>query len=130
MKTARATAMLSYRNYKADERTQTDEDRSRLDDYRASSYQQYQGQKLVNRFNAYSYWTLSRTMDTHDIGRGRGGAGKALQGIKARTLVIGISSDVLFPVTEQEFLARHLPGAHYVKIDFISGHHRNRQRVE
>src|SRR3546814_14526717 len=113
MKTARATAMLSYRNYKADERTQTDEDRSRLDDYRASSYQQYQGQKLVNRFNAYSYWTLSRTMDTHDIGRGRGGAGKALQGIKDRTLVIGISSDVLFPVTEQDFLARHIPGAHY-----------------
>ncbi|HEY9559175.1 MAG TPA: homoserine O-acetyltransferase, partial [Anseongella sp.] len=91
LKTARAIAMLSYRNYKTYERTQTDEDRSRLDDYRASSYQQYQGQKLVNRFNAYSYWTLSRTMDTHDIGRGRGGAGKALQGIKARTLVIGIS---------------------------------------
>src|SRR3546814_14744416 len=93
-----------------------------------SSYQQYQGQKLVNRFNAYSYWTLSRTMDTHDIGRGRGGAGKALQGIKARTLVIGISSDVLFPVTEQEFLARHIPGDHYVTIDSIYGHDRSEER--
>ncbi|MFS8615728.1 MAG: homoserine O-acetyltransferase [Solitalea sp.] len=122
LKAARAIAMLSYRNYKTYELTQTDEDRSRLENYRACSYQQYQGQKLVNRFNAYSYWTLSRAMDTHDVARNRGSLERALGGITARTLVIGISSDVLFPITEQQLLARLIPGAHFVEIDSVYGH--------
>ncbi|WP_349290795.1 hypothetical protein [Anseongella ginsenosidimutans] len=122
LKTARSIAMLSYRNYKTYELTQTDKDREVLDDYRASSYQQYQGQKLVNRFNAYSYWTLSKTMDAHNVGRGREGLEQALGRISARTLVIGISSDVLFPVMEQQFLARCIPGASYVEIDSVYGH--------
>ena len=122
LKTARSIAMLSYRNYKTYELTQADKERAALDDYRASSYQQYQGQKLVNRFNAYSYWTLSKTMDTHNVGRGREGVEQALGLIKARTLVIGVSSDVLFPIMEQEFLARCIPHASYIEIDSVYGH--------
>src|SRR3546814_20225407 len=54
LKTARAIAMLSYRNYKTYERTQTEEDRPHLDDYRASSSQQYQGQKPGKNYNTHS----------------------------------------------------------------------------
>jgi len=74
LRAARAAALLSYRGYEAYQATQTDPaDDPRLRDYRASSYQRYQGDKLVARFNAYSYVTLSRAMDSHHLGRGRGG---------------------------------------------------------
>lgn len=122
LKTARAMAMLSYRNYKTYELTQAETDPGKLDDYRASSYQQYQGEKLVKRFNAYSYWTLSKSMDAHNVARGRGGLEKALNRIRARTLVIGVSSDVLFPVQEQQFMAGAIPSAEYVEIDSVYGH--------
>jgi homoserine O-acetyltransferase len=122
LKAARATALLSYRSYEAYGRTQTETDLDRLDDFRASSYQQHQGDKLVARFNAYSYVALSRSMDTHHVGRGRGSAALALAQIKARTLVLGISSDVLFPPSEQQFLAQHIPGATYAEMDSQFGH--------
>ncbi|HYH56553.1 MAG TPA: homoserine O-acetyltransferase, partial [Anseongella sp.] len=112
----------SYRNYRTYELTQAETDPGKLDSYRASSYQQYQGQKLVNRFNAYSYWTLSKSMDAHHVARGRESLEKALGRIMARTLVIGISSDVLFPTQEQQFLARHIPDAIYVEMDSVYGH--------
>ncbi|WP_240737268.1 homoserine O-acetyltransferase MetX [Hymenobacter metallicola] len=122
LKAARATALLSYRSYEAYGRTQAEPDASKLDAFRASSYQQHQGDKLVARFNAYSYVALSRTMDTHHVGRGRGSAALALAQIRARTLVISISSDVLFPPAEQQFLARHVVGATYAEMDSEYGH--------
>jgi homoserine O-acetyltransferase len=88
----------------------------------AASYQRYQGEKLARRFNAFSYYALSQSMDAHDTGRGRGGAEIALQRIKARTLVIGIESDILFPLSEQQFLARWIPGATYHPIPSLYGH--------
>ncbi|TGE21794.1 homoserine O-acetyltransferase [Hymenobacter aquaticus] len=122
LKAARATALLSYRSYEAYGRTQAEPDPERLDAFRASSYQQHQGDKLVARFNAYSYVALSRTMDTHHVGRGRGDVATALRQIRARTLVISISSDVLFPPSEQQLLARHIPGAAYAEMDSQFGH--------
>ncbi|TGE13093.1 homoserine O-acetyltransferase family protein [Hymenobacter elongatus] len=122
LKAARATALLSYRSYQAYGHTQAEPDVDQLDGFRASSYQQHQGDKLVARFNAYSYVALSRTMDTHNVGRGRGSTAAALAGIRARTLVVGISSDVLFPLVEQQFLARHIPGATYAEMDSQFGH--------
>lgn len=123
LRAARATALLSYRSYQAYGQTQAETTDDLLTDFRASAYQQYQGDKLVARFNAYTYVTLSRTMDTHHLGRGRGGAlGPALAGIRARTLVIGISSDVLFPPAEQQLLAQHIPGAVYAEMDSGFGH--------
>ncbi|MEL6673477.1 MAG: homoserine O-acetyltransferase [Bacteroidota bacterium] len=121
MKAARATALLSYRGYDTYEKTQTDAE-EKWDDFRASSYQRYQGEKIARRFDAFAYWTLSKAMDSHDIGRGRGGAKAALGQIPARALVIGVSSDLLFPVAEQKFLAEHLPQATYAEIDSIYGH--------
>ena len=61
-------------------------------------------------------------MDSHNVGRGRVSVEKALEKIKARTLVIGITSDVLFPIHEQEFLAKHIPGSTFEVIDSFYGH--------
>jgi len=120
MKTARAIALLSYRNYKTYKSTQE----GRLDsgELKASTYQKYQGEKLANRFNAYSYCALSVAMDNHDVSQGREKIENVLAGIKANTLVIGLSSDILFPVEESKFIAEHIPGAVYVELDSLYGH--------
>lgn len=122
LKAARSIALLSYRGYKTYTVSQQDENDNISDDHRASSYQNYQGEKLVNRFNAYSYWYLSKAMDSHNVGRGRNGVEKALSLIKARTLVIGIKSDVLFPVEEQQYLFRHIPKSAFAEFDSFYGH--------
>jgi homoserine O-acetyltransferase len=61
-------------------------------------------------------------MDSHNIGRNRSSIEEALRTISAKTLVIGISSDLLFPVSEQAFLAKHIPNAQLEIIDSIFGH--------
>ncbi|WP_026463067.1 homoserine O-acetyltransferase MetX [Adhaeribacter aquaticus] len=122
LKAARAMALLSYRNYDTYTKTQREEDLNKTDNYKASSYQKYQGEKLVNRFDAYAYFSLSKTMDSHNVGRNRGSVEAALAQIKAKTLVIGINSDVLFPVSEQKFLAANIKNAVYVEIDSFYGH--------
>lgn len=122
LKAARSIALLSYRSYKTYTVTQQEENEGVVDDFRASSYQNYQGQKLVNRFNAYSYWYLTKAMDSHNVGRERRGVEKALSLIKARTLVIGIKSDVLFPIEEQEYLFRHIPKSAFAELDSFYGH--------
>ena len=121
LKTARAIGMLTYRSYEAFVAAQSDDD-DRTDNFKVSSYIHYQGDKLVNRFNAYSYWLLTKTMDSHNVGRGRGGVESALKSITARTLCIGISSDFLCPVKEQRFLAAHIHGATFIEIDSPFGH--------
>jgi homoserine O-acetyltransferase len=122
LKAARSMALLSYRGYKAYNITQHEENENITDGYRASTYQNYQGDKLVNRFNAYSYWYLSKAMDSHHAGRNRGGLEKALSTIKAQTLVIGIKSDILFPVEEQQYLFQHIPKAAYSEFDSFYAH--------
>lgn len=122
LKAARSIALLSYRGYGAYASTQQESTDSKTDDYRASSYQNYQGEKLVKRFNAYSYWFLSKAMDSHHVGRGRADIAVVLQQIRAKTLVIGMSTDVLFPVEEQKLLAQHIPGADYAEIASFYGH--------
>ncbi len=122
LKAARAIALLSYRTYDTYEQTQRESDLSKTDNFNASSYQNYQGEKLVNRFDAYSYVSLSKTMDSHNVGRNRGSVVQALSRIKAKTLVVGISSDVLFPPAEQRYLAQNIPGATYQEINSFYGH--------
>ncbi|MFP4096189.1 MAG: homoserine O-acetyltransferase [Cyclobacteriaceae bacterium] len=122
MRTARSIALLSYRHYTTYQKTQAEITESRLDNYRASSYQQYQGDKLARRFNAFSYWTLSKAMDSHHVGRDRGGVMVALQSIRAKALFIGVSTDILFPVSEQRLLAAHVKGAELSVIDSDYGH--------
>jgi homoserine O-acetyltransferase/O-succinyltransferase len=122
MRTARSIALLSYRHYATYGISQKDDDNSKADDFKASSYQQYQGEKLYRRFNAYSYWYLSKAMDAHNVARGRDSLEAALGQITARTIVMGINRDVLFPPVEQQLLAQYIPDAQYVELDSIYGH--------
>ena len=122
LKAARSITLISYRTCPAYNQTQKEEDDEKITSFRAASYQAYQGDKLVNRFNPYAYWTLVRLSDTHNTGRGRGGVVKALNSIKAKVLCIGISSDILFPTWEQKFIAENIPGALYEEFDSFYGH--------
>jgi homoserine O-acetyltransferase len=122
LKAARAIGMLTYRNYEMFAQQQSDEDSTKLTDYKASSYIIYQGEKLIKRFNAYAYWLLTKAMDSHNMARGRKKIERVLQSIKAETLIVGISSDYLCPIQEQKFLAKHLPHATLKIIDSKYGH--------
>lgn len=122
MKTARAIAMISYRTYKIYNDTQSEADFNKFDDFRAASYQRYQGDKLANRFNAFTYWNFSKAMDSHNVARGRQSAESVLKKIQANTLVIGIESDVLFPINEQRYLVNHIPDAELAIIQTDYGH--------
>lgn len=121
LEAARAIAMLSYRHYTTYDKTQKDVDQ-RWDNFSASSYQRYQGEKLRKRFSAHSYYTLTKAMDSHNLGRHYGSAKAALRRIKSRALVIGLATDILFPVNEQQFIADHIPGAHLEILDSDYGH--------
>lgn len=121
LEAARAIAILSYRHYITYDKSQQDK-RAKIADYRAASYQKYQGLKLRKRFEPLAYYALSKAMDTHDVGRGRGGLKKALKKIKSKTLVVSLDTDVLFPPSEQKFIAKHIKGAKYKKIKSQFGH--------
>jgi len=122
MKTARAIGMISFRTYDTFQQTQSEKTIDKTDDFRAASYQRYQGQKLANRFNAFTYWILTKMMDSHNVGRNRESVETALSTIKAKTWVIGIDTDLLFPLREQEFLANHIPDARLDTITSLHGH--------
>jgi homoserine O-acetyltransferase len=122
LKAARSIALISYRTMYAYNQTQKEDDDEKLTDFRASTYQAYQGEKLVKRFNPYSYWCLTCLSDTHNIGRGRGGTINALNSIKANVLCVGIKSDILFPTDDQKFITAHTNDAEYVEIDSFYGH--------
>jgi homoserine O-acetyltransferase/O-succinyltransferase len=119
---ARAIGMLTYRSYASFVHQQTDENKEKTDNFKASSYIHYQGSKLAARFNAHSYWILTKAMDSHNIARGRQDIPNALQSIRTKTLIIGITSDLLCPLQEQKTMAEHIPGATFVAIDSIYGH--------
>ena len=121
LKAARTIALLSYRNYETYSLTQLDKDEL-IDNYSAASYQNYQGEKLVNRFNAFSYWHLSKAMDSHNVARGRESIANALSLVKAKTLVIAISSDILFPPSESKTLVKGIPNSQLSIINSKYGH--------
>jgi homoserine O-acetyltransferase len=122
MKVARGIALISYRNQTTYNFYQADEDLNSLGPFKSESYQTYQGAKLAARFNAYSYYYLSQSMDSHQVGRGRNGISAALNRIKSKTHLIGIQGDLLFTEQEQEFLKENIPGAKLEMIPSLYGH--------
>lgn len=128
MKAARSIALLSYRNYHTYNLTQPRDKKTawpvthHFGGEAAESYQRYQGEKLAKRFNAFSYYRLGQAMDAHDLGRERGSVEEALHRITAKTLIIGITSDLLFPPEEQKRIADNVPGAEYQLIESLYGH--------
>lgn len=121
MKAARAIGMFTYRNHDQFELNQQDSDEV-IEDYKAESYIRYQGNKLAKRFNAHTYYTLSKAMDTHNVGRGKKSVEAALNSITAKTLVTGVSSDILCPPVEQELMAQHIPNSQLKIIESLYGH--------
>lgn len=120
---ARAIGLLSYRGGEGYNLTQQDPESDTLpDDHRACTYQRHQGDKLVKRFNAYSYMTILDAFDTHDVGRGRGGVDAALRRICCPTMVVGLTTDIIFTPAEQREIARRIPGAVYREISSPLGH--------
>jgi homoserine O-acetyltransferase/O-succinyltransferase len=122
LKAARAIGMISYRQYEAYGKTQAEKTNEVTDNFRAATYQRYQGEKLANRFNAFTYWVFSKAMDSHNVGRNRESVASALQSIRAKTLVIGIESDILYPISEQKFIAENIRGASLEIIASDYGH--------
>jgi homoserine O-acetyltransferase len=122
MAAARAMALLSYRTYDTYKQTQSEDNCEKTEGFKAISYQQYQGEKLKKRFNCHTYLSLTQAMDCHNVGRGRGGIESALSKIKAKTLLIGIGNDVLFPPSEQIFIQERIVGATYKELDSLYGH--------
>jgi homoserine O-acetyltransferase/O-succinyltransferase len=121
LETARAIAMLSYRHPEDISRKQQETD-SKLDNFKAASYLRYQGRKLSNRFNALSYWILSKTMDSHDLSRKRESLESALHKIEANVLTVGVDSDLLFLASESQFISKNVKRGTYKEIHSTAGH--------
>ncbi|WP_156426671.1 homoserine O-acetyltransferase [Mycobacterium sp. IS-3022] len=128
MEIARRFAHLTYRGeVELDTRFANDpqegEDPGTGGRYAVQSYLEHQGRKLVSRFDAGTYVTLTESLSSHDVGRGRGGIEAALRGCPVPAVVGGITSDRLYPLRLQEELAELLPGCAELDIvESIYGH--------
>ncbi len=122
LKACRAVALPFYRTHPSFKLRQNEIDLNKVDNFRAASYIDYQGDKFVKRFDPQCYYLLLSVLDTHNTGRGRTSIEHALSGMKANTVVIGFDSDILIPKIEQQFLAKHIPNAKYVEIKSLFGH--------
>ena len=121
LKAARAIAMLSYRNATTYRKMQTDTI-DKIDDFKAESYLNYQGEKLSKRFLPHAYWFLTKAMDSHNVGRNRKAIRKELKQVESDSLVIGIKSDLLFSYIEQKFIAANFKNGSFKLIESLYGH--------
>lgn len=125
---ARRIAHLTYRGEaELDSRfanaAQDGEDVTADGRYAVQSYLEHQGDKLVSRFDAGSYVALTESLNSHDVGRGRGGVAAALRGCPVPAVVAGITSDRLYPLRLQAELAELLPGCAGLEVvDSPCGH--------
>ena len=122
LKGARSFALPFYRSHISFKIRQSEEDDSKMESFKASSYIRYQGQKFINRYDAHCYYKQLNALDTHNMGRGRSGFQNALSQINAKTLCIGFDTDLLIPPIEVRTLAQHIPNAEYCEIETPFGH--------
>ncbi|MBN1239471.1 MAG: homoserine O-acetyltransferase [Gammaproteobacteria bacterium] len=123
--TARMMAMVSYRSYASFEARfgrSAAEGEDGPAGFAIESYLRHQGEKLVERFDANCYVRLTQKMDTHDVSRGRGGYHDVLGRIEQPALIVGIDTDVLYPLAEQRELAQRLPRAQLAVLEAEHGH--------
>ncbi len=120
--TARMMAMITYRAPQDYQQKFGRELQDGSDLFQVESYLNYQGEKLVSRFDAHSYIILTKAMDTHDVSRNRGSFEQVLGRVKIPVRVVGINTDHLYPVHEQKELAKFLGNADYHEIQSPYGH--------
>jgi homoserine O-acetyltransferase len=121
---ARMVAMISYRSAPSFEsrfgrRLQSG---AAPPQFEVESYLHYQGRKLVDRFDANTYLTITHAMDAHDLARNRPPLVEALSRNPVRVLAVGIDSDALYPVAEQREVAAMFPYGTYAEIHSPHGH--------
>ncbi|KAL9183185.1 hypothetical protein ACHAXT_004972 [Thalassiosira profunda] len=126
---ARQVAMVSYRTplgyHQKFGRALTDESGPSYGSkapWQVKSYLEYQGRKFLDRFDPVTYVKLTEQMDSHDVGRGRGSIEEALSHVEIPVCVLGIDSDVLYPLREQEEMVRSMPNAELKIIHSDAGH--------
>jgi homoserine O-acetyltransferase/O-succinyltransferase len=119
---ARMMAMITYRTASLFNERFGRNPQEGSDTFQVESYLNYQGEKLAGRFDAVTYVRLTQAMDTHDISRGRGSCEEVLGRLQIPALIIGIDTDVLYPVTEQKEMASLLPHGRYGEISSKYGH--------
>mmetsp|Transcript_2641 Transcript_2641/g.4094 ORF Transcript_2641/g.4094 Transcript_2641/m.4094 type:complete len:511 (+) Transcript_2641:542-2074(+) len=119
---ARQIAMVSYRSALSYQLKFGRDTCDNTGNWQVRNYLEYQGKKFLDRFDALTYVRLTQIMDTHDVGRGRGGVQAALSAIRSKVLVMGIDSDVLYPVSEQQELSALIPTSTMKIIRTNNGH--------
>ena len=120
---ARKIAMISYRSFTSFN-SKFGRDLNKFDSskYSIEGYLDYQGEKFINRFDANTYLYITRALDNHNIITNRDSLEEVLNTIKARTLSIGIDSDILYPVEEQKLIAEKTNYGKYAEIKSQHGH--------
>ena len=118
---ARMAAMVSYRHWQEFD-ARFGREPAEAGGFQVESWLRHHGAKFTARFDAASYVALTRVMDSHDLGRGRGGVARALSALRVPLLVVGSSSDVLYTPDEQRELAWHVPGAELAWLESPHGH--------
>lgn len=119
---ARQIAMVSYRTHSQYNIKFGRNFSTTTSIFDVESYLTYQGGKFNQRFDANSYMTLINMADSHDVGRDRGGIETALAKLCQPTLIIGVDSDLLYPLSEQQVLERHIPNANLKVVSSSQGH--------
>lgn len=116
---------IAHITYRAEEELKVRFGRTIQDDGRfaVNSYLEHHGEKLVKRFDANTYIVMGEAMNSHDVGRDRGGIEAALSHITARTVIAGVDSDRLYPLYQQELLAHHIPNSDELQVvSSLHGH--------
>lgn len=115
--------MIAMSTYRSHESYQSRFARERNEHaFEVESWLRNHGDRLVQRFDAQTYVTLTEAMDSHDIARGRGSYERVLASIRQRTLIVSIDTDVLYPPCEQEELALLMPNATLHTVHSLHGH--------
>jgi homoserine O-acetyltransferase len=119
--TARMAGMVTYRSGKLFN-TRFARKQSDGGGFEVESYLNHMGQKITNRFDPNSYCTLLRAMNTHDIGRGRGGIQKASRKIKAKTVNLAFTHDLIYPSDEIQSFSYNISSSSFYLINTEFGH--------
>lgn len=119
---ARQMAMISYRTAIGYHSKFGREVSGKDKKFQVRRYLEYQGKKFQERFDPITYKVLTEQMDSHDVGRGRGGQEVALSKVTAKTLVLAMTSDILYPPADSMKLQTMIPDSQYAWIETGQGH--------